>query len=136
MPHAHSKPPYISAFPRTTPSPGRPRETPQEKVARLKAAARKAKAGNISAFDRVLIRGRIWADRAHRVVTLSLVGLTAISAIYSTVAITDMILYNRRKTREYLAQQSRLLSTVVTDTAAAGALGTATEELSESRGRN
>jgi hypothetical protein len=47
-----------------------------------------------------------------------------------------MILYNRRKTREYLAQQSRLLSTTMTDTAAAEALGTATEELSEARGRN
>ena len=76
MPHAHSKTPHISASPRTMPSPNRPKETPQEKVARLKAAARRAKAGNISTFDRIVVRGRVWADRAHRIVTLSLVGLT------------------------------------------------------------
>jgi hypothetical protein len=44
------------------------------------------------------------------------------------VAITDMILYNRRKTREYLAQQSHLLATATADAAAAEALGTATGE--------
>jgi Cytochrome oxidase c assembly len=79
MPHAHSKSPHISASPRTTSSPNRPKETPQEKVARLKAAARRAKAGNISTFDRIVVRGRVWADRAHRIVTLSLVGLTGSS---------------------------------------------------------
>ncbi|KAI9766445.1 MAG: hypothetical protein M1840_006552 [Geoglossum simile] len=128
MPHAHSGPPHISASPRTTSPTNRPKETPQEKVARLKAAARRAKTGNISTFDRIVVRGRLWADRAHRVVTLSLVGLTAISAVYATVAITDMILYNRRKTREYLAQQSHLLATSTADAVAAESLGTATEE--------
>ncbi|KAH0536196.1 hypothetical protein FGG08_006904 [Glutinoglossum americanum] len=126
-PHAHSKSSRIPSASPTMPSPPNRQETPQQKVARLRAAALKAKEGNISAFDKVVVRGRVWADRAHRFVTLSLVGLTGLSAIYATVAITDMLLHNRRKKREYFAQQSHLLSVSIADAAAAEALGTATE---------
>jgi hypothetical protein len=45
-------------------------------VARLKEAARKAKQGQESSFDRVVARGRVWADRAHKFTTLSLIGFT------------------------------------------------------------
>jgi hypothetical protein len=53
-------------------------ETPQQRVARLREAARKAKTEKAagSAFDRILDRGRIWADRAHRVVAVGLMGAT------------------------------------------------------------
>jgi hypothetical protein len=51
-------------------------ETPQEKVRRLRAAADAAKLGQISTFDKLVIRGRVWADRAHRFTTLSIVGAT------------------------------------------------------------
>jgi hypothetical protein len=39
-----------------------------------------------------------------------------------------MLLYNRRKKREFVSQQSHLLSISIADAAAAEALGTATEE--------
>lgn len=54
-------------------------ETPQQKIARLRAAAQQARAGQESGFDRVVIVGRRWADRAHRVTTWSLIGLTGVS---------------------------------------------------------
>jgi hypothetical protein len=79
VPHAHSKSSHIPSTSPTAPSPtNRPRETPQQRVTRLRAAALKAKAGKISTADKIIVRGRIWADRAHRFVTLSLVGLTGL----------------------------------------------------------
>jgi hypothetical protein len=79
-PHAHSKSPIPSSPTATSPR-NTPQETPQQKVARLRAAALKAKAGRISTFDRIVVTGRAWADRAHRFVTLSLVGLTGSHSI-------------------------------------------------------
>ncbi len=51
-------------------------ETPAQKVIRLRAAAQRAKLGQETTWDRVVERGKVWADRAHRVTALSLVGLT------------------------------------------------------------
>jgi len=56
--------------------PAPPNETPQEKVARLREAARQAKLGKESTFDKVVARGRVVADFAHRFTTLSLIGFT------------------------------------------------------------
>ena len=58
-------------------------ETPQQKIARLRAAAAQARSGQESGFDKVVIAGRRWADRAHRVTTWSLIGLTGTSKINS-----------------------------------------------------
>ena len=55
---------------------GLPGETMQEKVRRLRLAADAAKMGEVSKFDRFLIKGRVWADMAHRVTALSLIGAT------------------------------------------------------------
>jgi Cytochrome oxidase c assembly len=57
-----------------------PGETPQEKVRRLRAAADAAKLGQISTFDKIVIRGRVWADRAHRFTTLTLISATCMAA--------------------------------------------------------
>jgi len=53
-------------------------ETPQQKIARLREAARRAKAGQTqgTAYERIVSRGRIWADRAHRITALGLIGFT------------------------------------------------------------
>lgn len=51
-------------------------ETPQQKIARLRAAAAMARTGKESTFDSVVRVGRKWADRAHRVTAYSLIGLT------------------------------------------------------------
>ncbi len=94
-PHAYSKPPSTTFTP-TSPSSRLPRssappshtppnrssipaggeETPREKVARLRQAARAAREAKVSQFDRVVARGRVWADRAHRVTALSLIAAT------------------------------------------------------------
>jgi hypothetical protein len=59
-------------------------ETPQQRVARLRDAARRAReekaAGSV--FDRVLDRGRVWADRAHRVAAVGLMGATGMLPPY------------------------------------------------------
>lgn len=66
--------------------PAPPGETPLQKVARLREAARKARAANESPAERLIERGRLWADRAHRFTTLSLIGFTGMLANYYTVA--------------------------------------------------
>lgn len=78
-PHASAKPPSASRLPaRGIPlkKPGPPGETPQEKVKRLRAAADRARDAQVSQFDKILVRGRVWADRAHRFTALSLIGIT------------------------------------------------------------
>jgi hypothetical protein len=54
-------------------------ETPQQRVARLREAARMSKLAQASIFDRVIDRGRVWADKAHRVVALGLISATGLS---------------------------------------------------------
>jgi hypothetical protein len=77
-PHATAKVPPPSArswaVPRAKPGPSG--ETPQEKVRRLRAAADAAKLDQISTFDKVIARGRVWADRAHRFTSLTLISAT------------------------------------------------------------
>ncbi|MCJ1302256.1 hypothetical protein MMC08_005059, partial [Hypocenomyce scalaris] len=102
-PHAYSKPTASRSAPSNTSSPssaprtqptrsgplagrkGSPRigsipldgsETPQEKVARLRAAHEAAKQAQISSWDTVVVRGRVWADRAHRFAAVGLISLT------------------------------------------------------------
>lgn len=54
-------------------------ETPQQKVARLRAAANRAREGKMTGFDKAIVKGRVWADRAHRVTALGLIGITGMS---------------------------------------------------------
>lgn len=51
-------------------------ETPQQKVRRLRAAASRAKEAHLTTFDKVVVNGRVWADRAHRFTALTLIGIT------------------------------------------------------------
>ena len=97
-PHAYSKPTPLrsaaSASSKTTPphrfpNPNAPRkpptgtqptqphvETPAEKVARLRAARLAQLEAQYTTWDRIVLRGRVWADRAHRVTVYTLVGFT------------------------------------------------------------
>ena len=101
-PHAYSKPSALrsaasntfspSSYPRTHPLPrnakqqsptlGGPAakpplsETAAQKVARLRAAHAMQKEAQISTWDRVVVRGRVIADAAHRFTALGLIGLT------------------------------------------------------------
>ncbi len=81
-PHAHSKSSISSTKPHSSSPP--PRETPHEKVNRLRNAARKARLDKESKFDKVVARGRVWADRAHKVTTLSLIAATGMVLLFPT----------------------------------------------------
>lgn len=77
IPHASTKSPSFtrnSSLPQKKPGP--PGETPYEKVKRLRAAADAARDAQVTGWDKVIVRGRVWADRAHRFTALSLIGLT------------------------------------------------------------
>jgi hypothetical protein len=82
-----------------------PNETAQQKIARLRAAAAAAKRGNESKFDAAVRVGRLWADRAHRVTAVGLIGLTVVSGTVAAYGITDMLLHNRRRRNEWLAEK-------------------------------
>lgn len=72
-PHAHSKPTATTINLGAAPPPN---ETPAQKVARLREAARRAKMEQETTWDRVVSRGRVWADRAHKITATSLIALS------------------------------------------------------------
>ncbi|KAF2210184.1 hypothetical protein CERZMDRAFT_91192 [Cercospora zeae-maydis SCOH1-5] len=103
-------------------------ETPQQKIQRLRAAAARAKQGRETTFDKSVRIGRVWADRAHRFTALSLIGLTILSGAVATAGVTDMILHNRRKRKEWLAQKQIEHARELAIATQAASQGTATED--------
>lgn len=78
-PSAASAPPSSSSSSKSSAFnvPSRDGETPAQKVARLRAAQRAQKeAAQLSTVDRVVARGRIWADYSHRFFTYGLIAFT------------------------------------------------------------
>jgi len=82
-PHATSAKPFYPAAsnPGSAPiaaraAPAPPGETPQQKVKRLREAASRARDAKLTTFDKAIVRGRVWADRAHRFTALTLIGIT------------------------------------------------------------
>ncbi|KAF1814711.1 hypothetical protein P152DRAFT_430608 [Eremomyces bilateralis CBS 781.70] len=86
--------------------PAPPNESPKEKVVRLREAARRAKLAKESTFDRVVTRGRVVADFAHRATTWSLIGLTCIASVVTVAALVNLAYFNRTKKAEWLAKQN------------------------------
>lgn len=83
-----------------------PGETPQEKVARLRAAARQAKErGNASGVDRLLIHGRRWADNMHRFTTYALIAFTGVSTVVAVYGVTSLVAHNRRQKRAWIERE-------------------------------
>ncbi|KAH0614457.1 uncharacterized protein H6S33_000093 [Morchella sextelata] len=101
------------AFTRAPPSSGSASggETPQQRVARLREAANRAKMDQVGTFDRIVDRGRIWADRAHKVVAIGLIGATVLCGGITIFAFTDMVMFARRKKRAYAEEQRHLQET-------------------------
>lgn len=63
-----------AASARASPTPNS--ETPEQRVARLRAAHERAKTAQISRFDQLIAKSRPFFDSAHRITVISLVGLT------------------------------------------------------------
>ncbi|MCJ1386498.1 hypothetical protein MMC17_009624 [Xylographa soralifera] len=153
-PHAYSKPstlrsaasntfspssyPRVHALPRNAkhqyPPPAGPTakpsvsETAAQKVARLRAAHAMQKEAQISTWDRVVVRGRVIADAAHRFTALGLIGLTVLAGGVATFALGDMIVYNRRKRKSFFAEQHMLLEQRLAEARQAAANGTADDD--------
>ncbi|CCU81629.1 hypothetical protein BGHDH14_bgh05244 [Blumeria hordei DH14] len=127
IPHASSIPPKNG--PRKTPSriPGLPGETPQEKVKRLRAAADRARNAQMTQFDRFIARGRVWADIAHTITTTTLIAASFIAGGVTIYALTDMIIYNRRKKAQFFHEQKTQLENAILTARKAINDGTATE---------
>ncbi|KAI9729741.1 MAG: hypothetical protein M1834_006692 [Cirrosporium novae-zelandiae] len=122
-PHAAHQPSNRPHF-----APGPPGETPAQKVARLREARRKQQLAQVSKFDRIVDRGRIWADRAHRFTALSLIAATGIAGFVTIYSLTDMIVYNRRKTKLFYEEQRNLRAQRLAAAKEAAASGTLNED--------
>lgn len=101
-----------------------PGETPQQKIARLRAAAALARLPQESRFDKVVRVGRVWADYAHRITVLGLMGLSVLSALVAVAGVTDMVVHNRRRRKQWYAEQEMKRAAEIVE--ANGALGTGT----------
>lgn len=85
-------------------------ETPSEKVARLRAAARQAKErGNASGVDRLLHHGRRWADNMHRFTTYALIAFTGVSTVVAVYGVTSLVAHNRRQKRAWIEREMNRL---------------------------
>ncbi|KAA8577211.1 hypothetical protein MFRU_021g00800 [Monilinia fructicola] len=120
-PHAATKPKPVSR------NPGPPGETPQQRVKRLRAAADRARDAQISTFDKLIMRGRVWADKAHRFTAFTLIGLTFIAGGVTVYALGDMMIYNRKKRAEFFAEQKFKYAMALESAQKAAASGSATE---------
>ncbi|EXJ80985.1 hypothetical protein A1O3_07273 [Capronia epimyces CBS 606.96] len=95
-----------SSNPQPPRSQGHPGETPQERVARLRAAARAAKEqAAYSPVERVIEVGRRWADRAHRFTTYGLLLFAGVSTVFAVYGTTSLIAHNRRQKRAWIERE-------------------------------
>ncbi|KAF2235398.1 hypothetical protein EV356DRAFT_514215 [Viridothelium virens] len=121
--------PYATSKSSTVSLPNAPtNETPQQKVQRLREAARRAKLGQESQFDKIWAVGRTWADRAHNMTAYGLITLTVLSGIYATLSIGDMVAYNRRKSTAYYQEMEELRKKNLAEARVALARGEANED--------
>jgi len=104
-PHATSKtasstaaaePPSRFAIPKRSPiqppSGSAPRETPEQRVARLRAAHDAARRASVSRFDRVAAVTRNVFDKAHTVTVTGLIGITCMSPLPPSLSVTMRML--------------------------------------------
>ncbi|TVY27337.1 hypothetical protein LHYA1_G002985 [Lachnellula hyalina] len=126
MPHASAKP--SPSRPQKKGTPGPAGETPREKVARLRAAADLARNSQVTAVDRFLVRGRVWADRAHKITAVTLMGATFVAGIVTVYALGDMMVYNRKKRAEFFAEQKAQHASAIENARLKVQTGSANEE--------
>ncbi|KAG8169782.1 hypothetical protein KVR01_000527 [Diaporthe batatas] len=103
-------------------------ETPEQRVARLRAAHERAKTAQISRFDQFIAKSRPFFDSAHRITVISLVGLTAVAGLLTAYTAYDMLRYNRKRKAEFLEAQQRMSADSLEAARLAYMRGDATDE--------
>ncbi|KAK4676878.1 hypothetical protein QC764_403560 [Podospora pseudoanserina] len=106
-----SKPPNTSSLPPSGGSPeGNPIriETPDEKVARLRAAHQRAKLANVSKLEQYLAVGRSLADKGHRLSVMALIGFSGLGIVATAYTFYDMMVLNRKRKAEWIETQKQL----------------------------
>ncbi|KAL2119953.1 hypothetical protein VTJ04DRAFT_6914 [Mycothermus thermophilus] len=103
-------------------------ETPEQRVARLREAHRRAKEAQISKFDQFVDKSRRFLDSAHRVTVWGLVGFSVLGFFASVYAAVDMWRYNKKRKAEWIEAQKRLEADELEAARLAYMLGKATEE--------
>lgn len=63
----------------------------------------------MSLSDRIIDRGRIWADYAHRFTTYALLGVTGISTVVAVYGLTSLVAHNRRQKRAWIERELQRL---------------------------
>ncbi|CCC09711.1 unnamed protein product [Sordaria macrospora k-hell] len=132
-PHASSK----SADPRLNASKSSPKEpkgtprfveTPEQRVARLRAAHLKAKQAQVSRMDRIINGSRRFFDSAHKVTVLGLIGFTVMAGLVTAYTAADMIMYNKKRKAEFIEAQKKMEADSLEAARLAYITGKATEE--------
>ncbi|KAL2147553.1 hypothetical protein VTI28DRAFT_8808 [Corynascus sepedonium] len=83
-------------------------ETPEQKVARLRAAHLRAKAAQTSRFDRVVDASRRVFDSAHKITVAGLFGFTVIAGLATAYTAVDMMMYNKKRNAEWIEKQKKI----------------------------
>ncbi|KAL1838217.1 hypothetical protein VTJ49DRAFT_2944 [Mycothermus thermophilus] len=103
-------------------------ETPEQRVARLREAHRRAKEAQVSKFDSIVDNSRRFFDSAHRITVLGLIALTGLAGIASAYTVYDMVRYNKKRKAEWLEAQKKLEADSLEAARLAYMLGKATDE--------
>ncbi|KAK4176407.1 cytochrome oxidase c assembly-domain-containing protein [Triangularia setosa] len=83
-------------------------ETPDEKVARLRAAHQRAKLANISKLEQYLAVGRRLADKGHRLSVMALIGFSGLGIVATAYTFYDMMVLNRKRKAEWIETQKQI----------------------------
>ncbi|KAI6382261.1 hypothetical protein MCOR25_000850 [Pyricularia grisea] len=83
-------------------------ETPEQRVARLRAQHLAARNAELTFLDKFVDRSRPILDRVHRFTVLGLIGFTAIATVVTAYAAFDMMVYNRKRKSEFIAAQKEM----------------------------
>lgn len=127
-PHASSKSAHT---PKTSPKdPKTPKfvETPEQRVARLRAAHLKAKQAQVSRMDRIIDGSRRFFDSAHKVTVLGLIGFTVMAGLVTAYTAADMMMYNKKRKAEFIEAQKKMEADSLEAARLAYITGKATEE--------
>lgn len=104
-----SKPPTSFNSSQPTQNPQQPSpsstETPQERVARLRAEHLRKRAAEFSNTDRVLASGRRVADVLHRGATYTLLGFSALATVFAAYGLVSLVSHNRTQKRAWIERE-------------------------------